>query len=106
MFCRRKRVRSFEEGELGFYEFKNKIKQGAILLDVRSKQEFAEGHIQGAINIPEHEIDKIVEKKIPNKKQLILIYCQSGVRSRSAYVKMKRKGYLRIYNLNGGLDMI
>lgn len=106
MFCRRRYYRTLAEGEITIQEFKNKLKQGALLLDVRSKQEYSEGHIKGAINIPEHEIEKEVEKIFPNKTQMILIYCRSGNRSRSAYIKMKKKGYSQIYSLYGGLDMM
>jgi phage shock protein E len=103
---RRRYYRALNDGEITLEEFKNKIKQGAVIIDVRSKQEYNEGHLQGSINIPDHEIDKIIEKKIPNKSQLTILYCQSGYRSKNAYFKMKKKGYLNVYNLYGGLDFI
>lgn len=106
MFCRRRNYRTISQGDILVNELKNKIKQGAILVDVRSKQEYSEGHIQNAINIPEHEIDNLVEKIIPNKDQLIVVYCSSGNRSRKAYIKMKQKGYSQVYNLYGGLEMM
>lgn len=87
-------------------ELKNKVVQGAILLDVRSKQEYNEGHLQGAINIPEFELANRVRKEIPKKNQMIIIYCQYGGRSRNSYIMMKRMGYTNIYNLYGGLDMM
>ena len=85
---------------------KNKIKQGAIIIDVRSKQEYNEGHIQDAINIPDHEINNNIENIVRNKNQLVVLYCQSGSRSQNAYIKMLRKGYKNVYCLAGGLDMI
>lgn len=106
MFCRKRCCRTIKEWEINIEELKSKVKQGAILIDVRSKQEYDEGHIQGAINIPEHEIQRIIEKAIPKKNQLIVLYCQTGHRSQSAYMIMKAKGYNNLYCLFGGLDRI
>ena len=106
MFCRRRCYRAFQENDIGTEELREKIKQGVILLDVRSRQEYQEGHIIGAINIPEYEIDRRVEQEIQNKNLPIIIYCQYGSRSRNVYDKMKRKGYTNIYNLKGGLEML
>ena len=106
MFCRRRYYRNEKQGQISVEELKNKIKQGATLIDVRSKQEYNEGHLQNAINIPDHEIDKTIEDRIPDKNQLIVLYCQSGGRSQNVYMKMIRKGYKNIYSLDGGLDMI
>ena len=80
--------------------------QGAILVDVRSRQEYQEGHLAGAINIPEYEIIRRVEKEITKKNQLIVIYCQYGGRSRNVYIMMRKLGYTNVYNLYGGLDMM
>ena len=80
--------------------------QGAILVDVRSKQEYNEGHLQGAINIPEFEIKNRAEREIPKKNQLIVAYCQYGGRSKSAVMLMNKMGYNNIYNLYGGLDSL
>ena len=90
MFCRKKCYRSFQNGDITMEELKNKVVQGAILLDVRSKQEYNEGHLQGAINIPEFELANRVRKEIPKKNQMIIIYCQYGGRSRNSYIMMKR----------------
>lgn len=106
MFCRKKCYRNFQNGDITMEELKNKVVQGAILLDVRSKQEYNEGHLRGAINIPEFELANRVRKEIPKKNQMIIIYCQYGGRSRNSYIMMKRMGYTNIYNLYGGLDMM
>ena len=106
MFGRRRCYRSFQNGDITIEELKNKMLQGAILIDVRSKQEYQEGHLQGAINIPEFELKNRVQREIPKKNQLIIVYCQYGSRSRKAYMLMKKLGYTNIYNLYGGLDMI
>lgn len=106
MFCKRKMCcRNFNQGDITFEELKQKVLQGAVLLDVRSIQEYKEGHLNGAICIPLYEINKIINE-IPNKNQLIVTYCQYGGRSREAYTKLKKMGYTNIYNLFGGLDNI
>lgn len=104
--CCKRCYRNFQDGDITIDELKNKIAQGAILIDVRSNQEYEEGHLQGAINIPEFELANKVEKEIPKKNQLVVTYCQYGGRSRNAYNLMKNMGYTNIYNLYGGLDMI
>ena len=108
MFCRRKccGCREMQNGDITAEEMKNKIMQGAILIDVRSRQEYQEGHLAGAINIPEYEIIRRVEKEITKKNQLIVIYCQYGGRSRNVYIMMRKLGYTNVYNLYGGLDMM
>ena len=106
MFCRRRCCRGFQNGDITIEELKSKVSQGAILLDVRSKQEYQEGHLQGAINIPDFELANRVQKEIPKKNQLIITYCQYGGRSRNAYSLMKKLGYTKVYNLYGGLDMM
>lgn len=106
MFCRRKCYRGIQTGDINIEELKNKVSQGAILIDVRSKQEYQEGHLPRAINIPEYEIQRRVQKEIPNKNQLIVVYCQYGGRSKNTYIKMKKMGYSNIYNLYGGLESL
>ncbi len=111
MFCKRKCCkrmcyRGIQNGDITIEELNNKVAQGAILLDVRSNQEYKEGHLQGAINIPDYELRNRVQREIPKKNQSIVIYCQYGGRSRNAYNMMKNMGYTNIYNLSGGLDMI
>ena len=82
------------------------MSQGAILIDVRSNQEYREGHLQGAINIPDFEIANRIQKEIPKKNQLIVLYCQYGGRSKKAMLILKNMGYTNVYNLYGGLDII
>lgn len=106
MLCRRRCCRSVLKEDINIEELQNKVSQGAILIDVRSNQEFREGHLQGAINIPDFEITKRIEKEIPKKNQLIVLYCQYGGRSRKVLNQMKRLGYTNVYNLYGGIEML
>ena len=106
MYCRRRCFRNFQNGDITIEELKNKVLQGAILIDVRSNQEYKEGHIQGAVNIPDFEITNRVVREIPKKNQLIVLYCQYGGRSKNVMATMKMLGYSNVYNLYGGLDML
>ena len=63
-----------------------------IIIDARTDEEFAEGHIEDAILIPEYEIADRAEKELPNKEQLILVYCRSGRRSKIASEELVKLG--------------
>ncbi len=89
-----------------YVELIKMIKEGAILIDVRSKQEFLENHINGAILIPNYEINKKIEKIVPNKEKNIILYCQNGGRSKSACEVLNNLGYTNVYNLKGGIEEI
>lgn len=75
----------------------------AVLLDVRSPQEFEEGHMQNAINIPTYEIRKRTEKIIKDKETIIICYCTIGVRSKKAIKILRKLGYKNLYHLDGGM---
>ena len=77
---------------------------GYILLDVRTREEFAEGHIKGAICIPNEEIETADLKELPDKEQLILVYCRSGRRSKEASQKLADRGYLNVAEFGGIID--
>ncbi len=75
-----------------------------IILDVRRPDEFAEKHIPDAINIPNEIIGTEEIKELPNKKQLILVYCRSGNRSKQASEKLVKLGYTNIVEFGGIID--
>ena len=75
-----------------------------ILLDVRTHEEFAELHIPGAICIPNEEIGTDEIPELPNKEQLILVYCRSGNRSKQASEKLAKLGYSNVYEFGGIID--
>ena len=75
-----------------------------IILDVRRADEFAEGHIPGAINVPNEEIGTAEIATLPNKSQLILVYCRSGRRSKEASEKLVKLGYTNIVEFGGIQD--
>lgn len=72
-----------------------------IILDVRTKEEFDEGHIPGAVLIPDYEIESRAEKELPDHEQLILVYCRSGNRSKTASQKLFDLGYSNIVEFGG-----
>ena len=74
---------------------------GYIILDVRTPEEFAERHIPGAINIPNETISTEEIPELPNKDQLILVYCRSGNRSKQASEKLVALGYTNIVEFGG-----
>ncbi|MBQ6992066.1 MAG: rhodanese-like domain-containing protein [Clostridia bacterium] len=75
-----------------------------IILDVRTIEEYNEGHIPNAICIPNESIGSDIIEKLPNKEQLILIYCRSGNRSKQAAEKLKKLGYTNLIEFGGIID--
>ena len=78
-----------------------KDEKNYIILDVRRPDEFAEGHIPGAINVPNEEIGSADIAELPDKSQLILVYCRSGRRSKEASEKLVKLGYTNIVEFGG-----
>ena len=73
---------------------------GAILLDVRTPQEYRTGHIPGSQNVPLQELDK-VDAVADNMDTVLYVYCRSGARSRQAVNMLKQKGYTNVHNIGG-----
>ena len=75
-----------------------------IILDVRRADEYAEGHIPGAINVANEDIGDEMPSELPNLDQVIYVYCRSGRRSKEASSKLAALGYTNIYEFGGILD--
>ena len=73
---------------------------GAVLLDVRTGQEYNEGHIPGSKNIPLQDIGKVASI-ITGKETPLYVYCHSGARSRQAFLALQRMGYTNVVNIGG-----
>lgn len=101
-----KNYRQLQEGDILFNELKSKYNNGAILLDVRSPQEYEEGHLAGAILIPDYEFNIRKNEIKQYINDTIIVYCSSGSRSRKVYQALKNMGYVDVYNLYGGLNNI
>lgn len=72
-----------------------------VILDVRTDEEYAEGHIPNSALIPDYEIKKRAEKELPDKNQLILVYCRSGNRSKTASAILVELGYTNVVEFGG-----
>ncbi|PKP25370.1 MAG: sulfurtransferase [Bacteroidetes bacterium HGW-Bacteroidetes-2] len=80
------------------------VKQGAVILDVRTKVEFANGHIKNAINIPLSDLQNNLHK-LKEKNNPIIACCASGMRSASAKNILKSNGYQQVYNGGGWISL-
>ena len=78
--------------------------EGYIILDVRTQEEYDQGHIPGAIVISHEEIEARAEEVLPDKEQLILVYCRSGRRSKIAAEALVELGYTNIKEFGGIID--
>ena len=78
--------------------------EGYIILDVRTQEEYDEGHIPGAIVISHEEITEKAEEVLTDKDQLILVYCRSGRRSKIAAEALVELGYTNIKEFGGIID--
>ena len=74
---------------------------GHVIVDVRRMDEYIEGHIPGAICIPNENIDQERPEKLPDLDQIILVYCRSGNRSKQASEKLAAMGYRNVYEFGG-----
>lgn len=76
-------------------------KEDIIILDVRTEEEYQEGHIYGAILIPDNEITETAESILTDKSATILVYCRSGRRSANASKELSELEYTNIYDFGG-----
>lgn len=99
--------RSIENKEISYKNLKELMKNKTVyLIDVRSNQEYEEGHLDGAINISLYNIEKQIGNYVKNKTDIIILYCSSGGRSIEAKRILENLGYEEVYNLKGGIDMV
>ncbi len=75
------------------------LKSGALVIDVRTPGEFSAGHLPGAINIPLAQIESGSSQRLKDKNQVLLLHCQSGMRSASAKKILNGLGYANVLNL-------
>ena len=79
------------------------LRNGALVIDVRSHGEFSAGHLPCAINIPLDELETALPRHVNDTNRVLLLHCQSGLRSGMAVRKLHGLGYRNVYNL-GSLD--
>mgnify|MGYP001824998716 CR=1 FL=1 len=76
----------------------------SIVVDVRTDSEYRAGHLENAILISLHDRDFIDKIRDLDKNNTYYVYCKSGMKSRSAVMKMKKEGFLKVYNIRGGIN--
>lgn len=97
--------RSVNDNDINYKTVQKMQKQeNTILLDVRSHQEYEEGHLSGAISLSLYSLASKILKIVPNKQTTIIVYCTSGARSKQAQKLLEQLGYENVYNLKDGLD--
>ena len=74
--------------------------ENTVLLDVRSPQEYEEGHLTHAVNIPHYELYYKAPRIIKQKDTIIIVYCSFGIRSKKALKVLKKMGYNNLYQLD------
>lgn len=78
-----------------------------MIIDVRSEAEYKEGHVKNAVSLPNEEIivdNEKIETILPDKNQMLLVYCRSGKRSKEASTKLVNMGYTNVYSFGGIID--
>jgi len=100
------KVHTAQYRQIGMEEAVSMMKEQKdyILLDVRTPEEFSEGHIPGAINIPNETIGGAELTQLPDREQLIMVYCRSGNRSKQASEKLAAMGYTNVVEFGGIID--
>jgi phage shock protein E len=86
-------------GQISAKDARAQLKDGALLVDVRTPAEFNSGHLPDAINFPLDEIEVKLPRRVKDKNQAMLLHCQSGMRSGMAMQKLKSLGYANVFNL-------
>jgi phage shock protein E len=86
-------------GQISAKNARAHLKNGALVIDVRSRGEFSSGHLPNAVNIPLDEIETALPRRVKDKNQVLLLHCLSGTRSGMAKSKLKSLGYANVFNL-------
>jgi phage shock protein E len=88
-----------QAGQISTRAARAHLKNGALVIDVRSPGEFSSGHLPVAINLPLDELETALPRRVKDKNQVLLLHCLSGTRSSLAKIKLKRMGYPNVFNL-------
>lgn len=96
--------RGMESDDITIEQINEFLQRGAVLIDVRSPQEYNEGHLEYSICIPDYEILYKINMFIRNKEQEIILYCITGSRSKVVQKKLQKLGYRNVYNLYNGIE--
>jgi rhodanese-related sulfurtransferase len=86
-------------GQISSKDAQALLRNGALVIDVRSAGEYSSGHLPMAINLPLDDIEVSLPRRVRDKNQALLLHCQSGMRSGVAKKKLKALGYANAFNL-------
>ncbi len=86
-------------GQISIKDAATQLKNGALVIDVRTPAEFNSGHLAKAINLPLDEIESSLPRRVRDKNQALLLHCQSGMRSGVAKKKLQALGYAKVFNM-------
>ncbi len=86
-------------GQISLRAARDYVEKGATVIDVRTESEFAAGHLRGAVNMPLDRIEAMAALRLKDHNQVLLLHCQSGMRSAVAAKKLTRMGYTRTFNV-------
>lgn len=92
-------MRMRRSGQISKQDAAEYIKHGAIIVDVRSPDEFNRGHLSQAFNMPVEQVAGLLPAKVHDKSRVILVHCQSGMRSKRAILSLTGIGYTNVFNL-------
>lgn len=92
MFMRR-------SGQVSVKDAAEYVKQGAMIVDVRTPAEYSRGHLSQAFNMPLDEVDSLLPGKVKDRERVILVHCQTGLRSRKAKERLEKIGYKNVYDM-------
>lgn len=90
------------DNNISIEKLKEMENKGYTVIDVRSPQEYKEGHIEGAISIPEYELENRARNELIDLEKPIIVYCSTGHRSKRAQKLLEQMGYREVYNLENG----
>lgn len=92
-------------GQIGPQELVQMInRESAVVVDIRNREAFQEGHIVGAVNFPQAELEKDFTKLSKYKDQPIVVVCVMGQKAGDVAIKLKKQNYQRVYALSGGMN--
>lgn len=100
-------VPSFQKISLEYAKQLMDTEKNYMIIDVRTIEEYNEGHVNNAISLPNEEIvigSEKVTTMLPNKDQMFLVYCRSGKRAADASTKLVNMGYINVYSFGGIID--
>ena len=86
-------------GQISAAAAREHLKNGALVIDVRTPGEYAQGHLPTAVNMPVESIEAMLPKRVSDRDKVLLLHCQSGMRSGVARRKLRALGYQKAFNL-------